>query len=257
MFTGTVRHRRVVLAAGVFVAGAAWLGLAASAGLGRDLLRLCLIPLALVSPVLALVAMWRPGPAAFVVDPRTRSFRAPPHPAHVYLALMLVSVSVVGFPPQVPPALDDAPAFVNLIAHLVTGSVFVLAGLVVVLSAVTVVAVWRGVGVQLRPDGLVDRTPLGTLVVPGEALAPGYPLPVPPAASHLTLTYARPELVRRRGLVVFRRLVQTSNVDTMFLVHAIRYYLDHPQHRPLIGTQAEYDDLLPAVSGPTSSYRQS
>jgi hypothetical protein len=250
LFTGTVRHRRVVLAAGMLVAGAAWLGLAASVGFGRDLLRLCLVPLFLGAPVLALVASSQPGAAAFVVDPRTRSFRAPPHPAPVYLAIMVMVFSALTVPPEVPAALEEGPA--SVIAHLVSGTLFVLSGLVVVLSAVTVVAVWRGVGVQLRPDGLVDRTPFGTLVVPWAALAPGYPLPVPPAASRLTLTYVGHELVRRRGLVLFRRLVQTGNIDTMFLVHAIRYYLDHPEHRPFIGTQAEYDDLLQAISSPTS-----
>jgi hypothetical protein len=105
--------------------------------------------------------------------------------------------------------------------------------------------------VQLRRDALLDRGPLGTLVVPWEALAAGYPRPVPPAAGYLTLTYAQPDLVRRRGLVIFRRLIQSGNVDASFLVHAIDYYVDHPRRRALIGTQAEYEDLVQTIGHPT------
>jgi hypothetical protein len=109
-------------------------------------------------------------------------------------------------------------------------------------------------GVQLRPDGLIDHSLLGTLTVPWEALAPGYPLPVPPKAGTLALTYTAPELVQRRGLAS-RRFIRTDNIDALFLVHAIRQYLAHPQRRSAIGTQTEYDYLLRALTEPTAVNR--
>jgi hypothetical protein len=105
--------------------------------------------------------------------------------------------------------------------------------------------------------GLVDRRPLGTLTVPWQALAPGYPHPSPPLAASLVLTYARPELVRRRGLVFSWRRLATHNVDPLFLGYTIAYYVAYPQQRPAICTQAEYDQLHGARPGPTSSYRSS
>jgi hypothetical protein len=128
-----------------------------------------------------------------------------------------------------------------------------LIGVLVVVSAVYTVALWRGVlGVQLRPDGLVARGPFGTLTVPWDALAPGYPLPARPAATGLTVAYARPELVGRRGLIR-RQRIPVDHVDPLFLGSAIAYYVSHPQHRPAIGTEAEYERLRHTLPGPASS----
>jgi hypothetical protein len=84
--------------------------------------------------------------------------------------------------------------------------------------------------------------------------SPGYPLPVPPKAGTLALTYTAPELVQRRGLAS-RRFIRTDNIDALFLVHAIRQYLAHPQRRSAIGTQTEYDYLLRALTEPTAVNR--
>jgi hypothetical protein len=107
----------------------------------------------------------------------------------------------------------------------------------------------RSQGVQLRPAGLVAIRLFGALVVPWEALAPGYPLPIPAKASRLPLTYARPELVRRRGLTRGRRSIYISHIHAGFLAAAIRYYVAYPQHRAAIGTQSEHDRLLHALAG--------
>ncbi len=110
-----------------------------------------------------------------------------------------------------------------------------------------VVAAWRGTGVDLRPDGLVNREPPGTLSVPWEAIDPGLPLPFA-RVDRLGLRYVRPELVRRRGLA-FRHSVACDSVDSGFLGRAIRYYLDNPGARAAIGTEAGYRDLLDSLDG--------
>jgi hypothetical protein len=129
----------------------------------------------------------------------------------------------------------------------------VLAALVVALAAVNVALAWRGVSVELRPAGFVDRTALGTLTVPWGALAPGYPLLPPANATRLVLTFAHPELVRRRGLIFWSSIQAT--VDPVFLAHAIRFYVANPDRRPSIGTEAEYEELLRAVSVPLSAHQ--
>jgi hypothetical protein len=115
-----------------------------------------------------------------------------------------------------------------------------------VLALAYAVAVWRNLmGVQLGPDSVVSRGPFGTLTVPWDALAPGYPLPAPPAATHLTVEYARPELVHRRGLIR-RGRIRVDDVDPMFLAAAVAFYAANAQRRPAIGTHEEYHRLIRA-----------
>jgi hypothetical protein len=120
-------------------------------------------------------------------------------------------------------------------------------GIVVVLTA------GRSGDVQLRRAGLVVTRPFGALVVPWEALALGHPLPVAPKASRLPLTYARPGLVRGRGLTFDRRWIYVPHIHAGFLADAIRNYVNHPQHRAAIGTQAEHDRLRHALASRPSS----
>ncbi|MFG2106163.1 hypothetical protein [Micromonospora chersina] len=73
--------------------------------------------------------------------------------------------------------------------------------------------------------------------------------PLRPAARTkiLALTYARPELVRRRGLVLGHQLLSIDNVAGWFIADAIRHYVTHPERRAAIGTEAEYGRLLHAI----------
>ena len=87
-------------------------------------------------------------------------------------------------------------------------------------------------------------------MVPWDALATGYHSPVRSTARLLTLTHARPELVRRRGLVLSRRRIGVDSVNAGFAGHAIAIYVANPSHRAAIGTQAEYDNLLRTFSAP-------
>jgi hypothetical protein len=171
------------------------------------------------------------------------AFRTLPHAGHVYLAVGFTYFGASQVANRLSlPGSEQGRAFDNAAWRLLAGVFIGLIWALVVTSAVHVFAVWRDIGVQLRPDGLVHRGLLGTLTAPWEALAPGYPLPTPPAATSLALTYAGPELVRRRGLL--QRRILTDNVNALFLGYAIRYYLAYPQRRSMIGSQTEYDNLI-------------
>ncbi|MFI2650651.1 hypothetical protein [Micromonospora fulviviridis] len=113
-----------------------------------------------------------------------------------------------------------------------------------VLVALLLVEAWQGHGVQLRPHGIRQSWVLGSLTVPWEALPAAQ---VPPRAdrpSRLRMAFAKPLLVRRRGIPWSRNALRTDNVDAGFLAAAIRHYVCHPEHRAAIGSQAEYRRLL-------------
>jgi hypothetical protein len=260
-FTGTVRRRRLIVgSAGVFAAIMVCLQLATAPGTAvRVTLPLPLLVLTPVALVLALTALSQVRPAVFTVDSRTAAFRTPPHAAHVYTAVGVIFAGAgeVSFRLALPVARPDS-AVNDLAWQLLNGCFTVTTAVIVVAGARLVVSAWRSVGgVRLEPAALVDKSPLGTLIVPWEALAPTYPYPSAPTEKHLVLTYARPELVRRRGLRFSRRRINTDNIDTVFLGYAIAYYVAYPQMRSTIGTMAGYAELLrghrpgrPSVNGP-------
>lgn len=199
--------------------------------------------LALASGVLILVALARPRPAAFVVD--DGAFRTVPQPGHVFNAASGVLLSATMVTSRVvAPDRDGDPGWDRMSTTL-----DVLAVVLVALTAVTVAAVWRGGGVWLRRDGLMERSPLGSVTVPWDALAPGSLPPTTPSALSLRLVYAKPELVRRRGPVISRHRIRTDTVNALFLVHTLHYYLTHPEQRQAIGTEPGYADLLRALHG--------
>lgn len=92
-------------------------------------------------------------------------------------------------------------------------------------------------GVRLRPDGVHDRQPFGSLFVPWDAFAPGYPA-VPVKNSQLTLYYQRPELIRRRGIRPAVNSLATGT-DAAYLAAAIHQYVAYPEHRSAIGSDTE------------------
>ncbi|MFE0589574.1 hypothetical protein [Micromonospora echinospora] len=114
---------------------------------------------------------------------------------------------------------------------------------------------WRQVPtVELSPEGVGFGRPRRAFFVPWSALAAGQPI-LPTAQSRtLRLVLARPELVSREGgrrRRTDRELLPTQDVDVApeFLAAAIRHYLDHPAHRPAIGTVAEHARLGQVIGG--------
>ncbi|MFG2039625.1 hypothetical protein [Dactylosporangium sp. NPDC048998] len=249
---GTARHPRLTLGGAVAVA-ASLVGLqllAPSDSNTRYAIPAVLSLLGLASAGMALVALTRPRPAAFVVDADAPAFRALPHPGHVYSAATAVFMTATEATFRVIlPDADRDTAFDDPGWRVMTGTFGLLTIVLGVLTVPLIAAVWRDVGVQLRPSGLVDRSALGTVTVPWDALSASSLPPTTPSATSVRLTYARPELVRVRGLPFSRRRIRTDGVNALFLVHAINHYLMHPQRRQAIGTEAEYGDLLSALHG--------
>src|SRR5258705_10407266 len=158
MFAGAVRHRRMALTGAVIL----MFGVVAMAllthGVGRALLTFGFGLLVLLLGVLGLVAYFQPKQAAFVVDPRTPAFRTLPHEGQVFAALTIISLSTEGVLGRLSFNHRLAGGPMALVLRMQDVELWVLAAVVVALAAANLALAWRGVGVQLRPDGLVDRT---------------------------------------------------------------------------------------------------
>ncbi|MGI5183404.1 hypothetical protein ACQEVZ_44815 [Dactylosporangium sp. CA-152071] len=252
ILAGVARHPRWVLGGAVALAGVL-VGAHLLSAPDSDLrYAIPTLPplLGLAALVLAVVALTRRRPAAFTVDAGAGVFRAPSPPNHVLHAAgaAFMSATIIMFAvnsrtlPRDRPAEDPAGWFMG-------DALLVLACLVVVLSVLQIAAAWRGVGVQLGPDGVKDRGPLGTLTVPWDALTTASLPPTTPTALSLRLTYARPDLVRAAGLPLTRTRIRTDTIDALFLAHAVHHYLVHPERRQGIGTAAGYAELMTVLYG--------
>ncbi|MEV4138923.1 hypothetical protein AB0J72_43010 [Dactylosporangium sp. NPDC049742] len=252
ILAGVARHPRWVLGGAVALAGVL-VGVHLLSAPDSDLrYAIPVLPplLGLAALVLASVALTRRRPAAFTVDAGAGVFRTPPPANHVlqaagsaFMATTMIMAAANSRTMQRDwPSPDPAVRFTDDV-------MVVLACLLVVLIVPQIAAVWRGIGVELGPDGLKDRSALGTLTVPWDALTTASLPPTTPSALSLRLTYARPDLVRAAGLPLTRRRISTDTVNALFLAHAVHYYLVHPQRRQGIGTSAGYAELMTALYG--------
>jgi hypothetical protein len=252
ILAGTARRPRWVLGGAVSLAGVlVGVHLLSAPNSGtRSAISVLLSLLALAAVSLAPVALTRWRPAAFTVNVAASAFRALPQPYHVYQATgsALFTATFITFTVNMHtvhrswPSLDRTEQFMD-------DTMVILAVLLAVLSVVSITAAWRGIGVQLRPDGLQDRSMLGTLTVPWDALTTASLPPTTPSALLLRLAYARPELVRATGLPLTRR-IRADTVNALFLAHTLHHYLIHPERRQRIGTAAGYTELLTALHRP-------
>ncbi|MFI1193982.1 hypothetical protein ACH4T9_12085 [Micromonospora sp. NPDC020750] len=238
----TVRYRRPILTIALVLAVVLAVGRRLS-DLLDSILGIATIlagVLALSLALLTLLILLSPRPAAFLVRPEVRAFATEPSAVQIYLAVQLTFL---------------ASLFLGTdhLGEVVGGPFMVLPFLLLVGVGVNVAAGWRGSFVELRPDGVWQRDFTGSLMVPWEALAPGCPSQPAVRASILALTYAQPDLVRRRGILPLgRRRLRIDNVHPWFIADAIRHYVDHPQHRAAIGEPTEYQRLWHALtSAPT------
>lgn len=258
LVTATARHRHAILLSGVAVAAAYATLTALLLPVVVTLVVLIVVTVPLL--VLAVVAARRARPAAFVVRPDLPAFTAPTHAAPVYLALGIMAMAGDRIGTTVRNVLAGDWLWLEIFG----------AGLYVVSIILAVRLAWRGYDVYLRPDGLYDRRSLGTLIVPWEAVATAelYPRPgrsttivVPPGAfaagdtdaardrlGNVRLTYARPRLVRRRGLAGTAQEITTFHVDERFLAATIDFYAQHAQYRAGIGTDDGYRRLRQALA---------
>ncbi|MCP3783602.1 hypothetical protein NLX85_09515 [Micromonospora sp. A3M-1-15] len=233
-----VRRRQAILLLGLLVAGvnAAAVGFAPSVG---QVLFSPLLLLALAVVVLSVIVMGI-RPASFVVLPQVPAFATPAPAWKVFFAL--------GF-------LGPASASAGTLARSTRTNPVSTLDVVMTISWLALVALllveaWRGHEVQLRPHGIVQSWVLGSLTVPWEALPAAQ---VPAGAyrpSRLWMTFAEPQLVKRRGLPWSRYALRTDSVDARFLAATIRHYVGHPEHRAAIGSAGEYRRLLAQLADP-------
>jgi hypothetical protein len=241
-----VRYQRPILVAALVLVPAtvAWALLSVPAGL-RDLahLPLGLLGIGFIGPG-ALIAQFRGRPARLDVDPRVPAFRTPPHAVQICSSVggLLCAENALLYAVSPPPAMAHGGWWLPLDALRVEIALLSLVA-TVALAAAAVLLLRRGGGLLLRPDAVVAPGPFGTLTVPWDALAPGYPAPPDPKADRLTLAYARPELARRRGFA-FPRSVPVGDADARFLADVIRWYAGHPKERGAIGTPDGYARLM-------------
>ncbi|MFG3604501.1 hypothetical protein [Micromonospora chersina] len=234
VFALTVRHRRLILSISLVLGVVLAWGRRLSDWL--DLILLIATVLAgVLAFSLAVLAYRRLRPAALLIEPEVRAFATEPSASQIYQA--------VGFTLL-------ASQFLGT-GHLDGVGLFnVVPFLLLVIAGLHVAGGWRGGSVELRPDGVSQRDFAGSLMVPWEALAPGRPSRPAVNAATLALTYARPELVRRHGILPLGRRLRIDNVHPWFIADTIRHYVDHPQHRAAIGKPAEYQRLLHALTSP-------
>lgn len=84
-------------------------------------------------------------------------------------------------------------------------------------------------GLVLRPDGILDRQPLGSIFVPWEAGPAAHPTRL-----GIKLRLTRPDMLVRRGLRPGTNIATGADPD--FTTWAINLYAARPDHRPTIGT---------------------
>jgi hypothetical protein len=123
--------------------------------------------------------------------------------------------------------------------------------IVVLLVIGGVLTVWTCVRSLVRPALLL--TPAGLRWDNGRrsrrldwvAIAPGQPH-VQPDPDSLMVYLSQP---RPSGRLWSRVGLRYVRIDVGYLAAMIRFYVDHPERRAAIGSQAEYDDLMRVLAG--------
>jgi hypothetical protein len=201
-------------------------------------------------------------PTRFVV---TRgAFTVPPLDLPVLGVISTMVISAIFLPQVVRQwrTVDDpdrAVTTLNIGFASVSTIVLLLTTLVLVTTAVMV---WRGPGIKLTPAGVWWRGGPGRRLVPWESLAPGGPPRPRTDAKRLSLAVVRPELVIQRGWTMglgnrqAPALPLQVDVHLWFLADAIRWYAEHPEDRAAIGTHAEHDRLVMALTGSPEGFER-
>ena len=204
----------------------------------------------LVATVLAMRRPW--GRPALLVRPGEGRLRAMAGPGFSWFVageiLLLTGVTVPMVDEELRgPGTPTGPAPYPPVA--VSVGLAVLAAVVIV---VLVAAVFNGrPRIDLTPAGIEIRETFGRRTVPWDALAPGTPARQP-FPRKVVLTVTRPDLVQRRGLVRGSAAAPVLdlawlNVQPWFLADVLRWYVDHPQERGALGTEAGNERLCQAL----------
>jgi hypothetical protein len=220
MLTKIIRHR-VALLAGVLVIAAALAVLQHQRSLPAYRAAAALFVLLMLGFVIAALSVHNARrPTTFLI--RDGAFAAPPD-ANLVLAASTQTVATA-----------YSASLIDVVTHLGFGirlgplEIVVLA-LMFLLLPLTWYRALGPFGPVLRPDGLLDRQPLGSVFVPWTAGPTAKP-----TTAGVKLRIARPELVQRRG---FRPGTSIpTGADRGFTAWAINLYAQRPDLRSGIGT---------------------
>ncbi|MFG2044542.1 hypothetical protein [Dactylosporangium sp. NPDC048998] len=213
----------------------------------------------LVAVLVVLVGAWllalvraglghRRFPAAFTVDDET-AFQAPPAVQFSYFAagwpLCIGAFAVIITDPEMPRPVGASDW--ASVAFLAVMAVFVL-----VYATVVIVAGLTGRPyLRLTPAGVQYANLAFDRFIPWQALCPDSAVTV--SRFTVTVHQERPELLRRRrprsGSPRLTFSVGYVRIRPQFAAAAIRFYLQHPEERPAIGTPDGYARLNAAVRG--------
>jgi hypothetical protein len=220
MWSTVIRHRLMFLVGVLVTAGVlAVLAVLAESRAVSGAWAVVLATFTLALCVANLVALGARRPAAFLLGDGT--FTAPPNVSAVLSAGMFTGFAV------------SAAGHVADEAHRGYGSDPILiapaALLLLLLPLQWYIALGR-FGLVMRPDGLFDRHPFGSIFVPWEA-GPA----AQPNSLSVKLRLARPDLVVRRGFRPGTYIA--TGADPRFTAWVINLYAARPDYRPDIGTQ--------------------
>ncbi|MGA5303234.1 hypothetical protein ACPCHT_25125 [Nucisporomicrobium flavum] len=232
LMAATARHRRLIVAVELAVAVVLVVLNARRADVTRTLFP-WEVGVVLLGGALAIAAFNR-RPTTLEVAPDLRAFATPVGPGTVFLlgAWVPIASSNMGS------GLRDVAGREDLWQLDLASLVCYAVALVLLVRTL-----WINPGLELRHDGVLDRSVAGSLFVPWDAFdleRPAYPTGKP---GQLEFAYRNPELVQRRGLPPGRKVRTVTNVDLWFLSRAIHHYVTQPGHRAAIGAEAEYGRL--------------
>ncbi|WP_430791879.1 hypothetical protein [Actinoplanes sp. G11-F43] len=225
------RNRPAVLL--LSLALAAGLGLLRQSAADRDLVFVTGTVVILGAFVLALVALRGYHPVALRVRPEAPSFETLPAAG---MTLLFAAFTVQGG---------------TSVSGLLGGDLFDTVLIAVWATALTLgwCLVFRAGGVRLTPDGVEDRQPFGSIVIPWEAFT-GVPNPAyVTGRDKVSLMFSRAGLIRRRGWRPIGPALPAVSIDARFLSYAVHEYAHRPEIRAAIGTETEYTRLVREFPG--------
>lgn len=138
-------------------------------------------------------------------------------------------------------------------ASIAVWAVAVVLTLAVVIPSV--VYAWRGIAFEVNPVGVRTVGPLFDRLIPWQSLAYGGPPRTVPQADWLVLAVTRPELIVQHGWGPgwgprhHPKVNLQANVHPWLIADAIRWYVEHPAERDLLGTPGAQDRLLASLAG--------
>ena len=233
-----------MLAVGALVAGGAnkivlqpllWRVDPLALGFALGLVALVLLPVVPLLGYFALTRSLRHGPASLQVCTARRAFAVPPSPLHSGMfAIALMSMAGNMTPTERVQYTD------RVRLATVPGTVPIVGASMVLMIAIAVLFLWLPrPSVTLTPSGVATRSILRRHDIPWPELLHGGPLVPDRHDPTMPLVYHRTDGSPQTLRVVLRQL----HVDRVFLATVIRHYIEHPDHRSDIGTQAELERL--------------